>query len=120
MKIEVTWKGVAIFFMVTTVVFGFFFIQTFSKNSPLPKTSFLEEYLTQENEILNREQDSLQRQILSQQKTIFQKDSLLVILSYKKNKIKIVYYEKYQKIDSYFIRQLTTEFDSIFSKNNIN
>jgi len=70
--------------------------------------------------MLTREQDSLLKQISKQRKSISEKDSLLFVLSNKKNKIKFVYYEKYKKIDSYSIRQLGNEFDSILSKNNIN
>jgi len=113
MKIEVTWKGVAVFFIITTLIF-------LSKNNTLPKTSYLEQYLKTENDLLTREQDSLQVQIKIQKKLISEKDSLLIVLSNKKNKIKIVYYEKYKKIDAMSIRQLSNEFDSILSKNNIN
>lgn len=121
MKIEVTWKGVAIFFIITTFIFGFLTVISFlSQNNTLPKTSYLEQYLKTENDLLTREQDSLQVQIKNQKKLISQKDSLLIVLSNKKNKIKIVYYEKYKKIDAYSIRQLSNEFDSILSKNNIN
>lgn len=121
MKFEFTWRGVAVVFIITTLIFGFFaFINIFSKNTAPPTSSFLEQYLKTENEMLNREQDSLLIQIDNQKKAISEKDSLLLVLSNKKVKVKIVYYEKYQKIDSYSIRQLTTEFDSLFAKNRIN
>jgi hypothetical protein len=121
MKIEVTWKGVAVIFMITTIIFAFLlFKNIFSKDNSLPKTSFLEQYLKTENDLLTRQQDSLKVQIHNQKKSISQKDSLLIVLSTQKNKIKIVYYEKFKKIDAYSIRQLSNEFDSILSKNNIN
>jgi hypothetical protein len=120
MKIEITWKSVAVFFIITTLIFASLFIFFFSIDNTIPKTTYLEQYLKKENEVLTREQDSLLIQISNQKKYIYQKDSLILVLSNKKNKIKFVYYEKYKKIDSYSIRQLGNEFDSILSKNNIN
>jgi len=115
MKFEVNWRGFAITFIITTIIFVA--INLFSKTPP--KTSYLEKYLKNENAFLKRQQDSLYSIIRFQNNVIIEKDKTLSILATLKEKVKIVYYEKYQIIDGYSVRQLTAEFDSIFAKNRI-
>jgi hypothetical protein len=119
MKIAVNWKGVALYFMATTMAFGFFCLFLFFRNHTPPKTSILEKYLNTQNKFLKKEQDSLFLVIKSQNKSISVKDSLLVELANKKTKVKIIYYEKIKSIDTYSTRQLTDEFESVFTKNNV-
>jgi hypothetical protein len=119
MRFEVTWRGVAITFIVTTIFLGAISLFLTFKSTP-PKSSHLEKYLKQQNDFLQRQQDSLHSIIRFQNTALFEKDKTLSILASSKEKVKIVYYEKYQKIDGYYVRQITAEFDSLFSKNRIN
>jgi hypothetical protein len=119
MKFEVTWRGVAITFIVTTIILGAISLfLTFKSTSP--KSSYLEKYIKQENDFLKRQQDSLYSIIRFQNNALTEKDKTLSILASSKEKVKIVYYEKYQKIDGYSARQLTADFDSLFAKTRIN
>lgn len=120
MKLTVMWRGVALYFMVTTIAFGFFCLFLLFRNHTPPKTSTLGKYLQNQNKSLKKEQDSLFLVIKMQNKSISEKDSLLVELANRKANVKIIYYEKIQSIDSYSTRQLTDEFESIFTKNNVN
>lgn len=120
MKLEVSWRGVALFFITTTIVFGLASLFLITKNETPSNTSVLEQYLKSENDLLAKQQDSLRAVIKSQSKVISEKDSLLGVLTKRKNQVKIVYYEKYKKIDNYSVRQLANEFDSIFTKNGVN
>jgi hypothetical protein len=122
MYLQINWRAIALFFILTTIVLivvELFFIGSL-RNQPEPKdSSFLETYLKSENDLLQKQQDSLKTTLKLQKQAISQKDSLLIVLSKKKNKLKIVYYEKYHKIDNYSIRQLINEFDTIFAKSGI-
>jgi hypothetical protein len=120
MKLEVNWRGVALYFMATTIAFGFFCLFLFFRNHTPSKTSTLEKYLQTQNKSLKKEQDSLFLVIKTQNKSISEKDSLLVKLANRKANVKIIYYEKIQSINTYSTRQLTDEFESIFTKNNVN
>jgi hypothetical protein len=119
MKFEVTWRGVAITFVITTIILGAISLFLTFQSNP-PKSSYLEKYLKDENNFLKRQQDSLYSIIRFQNNALLQKDKTLSVLASSKEKVKIVYYEKYQKIDGYSVRQLTAEFDSLFTKTRIN
>jgi hypothetical protein len=122
MKTQINWRAIALFFMLSTICFvvvGLFFIKNLRTQNKPQNNSFLESYLKSENDLLEKQQDSLKSTIRAQKQAISEKDSLLIILSNQKNKLKIVYYEKYHKIDNYSIRQLINEFDTIFAKNGI-
>ena len=123
MKLQINWRAIALFFMLSTIIFivvELFFIRNLRKQNKPQNSSFLETYLKAENDLLQKQQDSLKTTLKLQKQAISQKDSLLIVLSNKKNKLKIVYYEKYSKIDNYSIRQLINEFDTIFAKSVIN
>jgi hypothetical protein len=113
MRNETNWRGVTIIFIITTIFFGV--VSIFLASQKTPPHSYLEKYLKQENDILKTQQDSLFSIIRFQNNALYEKDKALQVLASLKDKIKIVYYEKYQKIDGYSIRQLTAEFDSIFA-----
>jgi len=122
MKLQINWRATALFFMLLTIIFvvvELFFIGSLRNQPEHKNSSFLETYLKKENDLLQKQQDSLKTTLKLQKQAIAQKDSLLIVLSNKKNKLKIVYYEKYNKIDSYSIRQLINEFDTIFAKSGI-
>lgn len=116
MKVELTWRGVALFFIATSLFFGSLLLFLNSKENP---SNLLTDYLKTENALLKKEQDSLFNLIKTQGRQIADKDKILLDLTKIKNQVKVVYYEKYQKIDDYTIRQLTDEFDSIFAKSGI-
>jgi hypothetical protein len=122
MKLQINWRATALFFMLSTIIFvvvELFFVSNLRKQHKPQDSSFLETYLEAENDLLKKQQDSLKTTLKLQKQAISEKDSLLIVLSKKKNKLKIVYYEKYNKIDSYSIRQLINEFDTIFAKSGI-
>ena len=122
MKLQINWRATALFFMLLTIIFvvvELFYISNLRKEHKPQNSSFLETYLKSENDLLKKQQDSLKTTLKLQKQAIAQKDSLLIVLSNKKNKLKIVYYEKYHKIDNYSIRQLINEFDTIFAKSGI-
>lgn len=119
MKLEVSWRGVAICFLVTTIILGALTLFLTFQNNP-PKSSELERYLKLENDLLKKQQDSLYSLIQSQNERLSEKDKLLNTLASQKKQVQIVYYEKYQKIDGYSVRELTNEFDTLFSKTRIN
>lgn len=119
MKFEVTWRGVAVFFGVTTIILvALSLFLTFQSNPP--KSSELEKYLKLENDLLKRRQDSLFAVIQVQNLRLSEKDKILNNLANQKKQVQIVYYEKYQKIDGLSVRQLTNEFDTLFSKARFN
>ena len=122
MKLQINWRAIALFFMLSTIIFivvELFFISNLRKQHTPQNTNFLETYLKSENDLLQKQQDSLKTTLKLQKRAIIEKDSLLIVLSNKKNKLKIVYYEKYNKIDNYSILQLINEFDTIFAKSGI-
>ena len=115
MKLEVFWRGVAILFGITTILLTAISLFLTFRNNP-SKPSEIEKYLKLENDLLKKQQDSLYSLINKQNLRLVEKDKILSNLSNQKKQIQIVYYGKYQKIDGYSVRQLTNEFDSIFSK----
>jgi|688.fasta_scaffold644585_3 hypothetical protein len=115
MKVEVSWRGVAIIFIITTIILGALSLfLTFQSNPPKP--SELEKYLKEQNDLLKRQQDSLYSLINLQNVRLAEKDKILNTLAIQKKQVQIVYYEKYQKIDGFSVGQLTNEFDTLFSK----
>lgn len=115
MNFELTWRGIAKIFIITTVILSIIcFFQTVQNN--FPKSSHLEKYLKDENNFLVRQNDSIYLELKEKNKSLLEKEKSFSILANSKDKITIVYYEKYKKIDNYIVRQLISEFDSIFAK----
>lgn len=115
MNEEVRWRSIVGIITCLTILY-FFYVP---KNTP-PISSNLEQYLTTENNKLQHQKDSLTKIIKLNNENIVLKDNILLKLQQQSSKVKIVYYEKYKDIDTYYMRQLTDEFDSIFTKNGIN
>ncbi len=72
-----------------------------------------------QNQRLKVANDSLEILLKKNNREIQTKDSLIVILTEKKVKIKYVYNEKIKNIEYLSDSQLCRLFDSIFSKNNL-
>jgi hypothetical protein len=113
------WRKVAFSLTIVTIVLGAISLFLTLKNRP-PKPSELENYLRDKNVFLEKQQDSLFSIIKQQNHQLSEKDKLLKTLANRKQEVEIFYYEKYKKIDGYFVRQITNEFDSIFSKAHVN
>jgi hypothetical protein len=77
------------------------------------------EHIEQQNGRLKVANDSLEVLLNKNNKEIRTRDSLIVILTEKKVKIKYVYNEKIKRIEYLSDSQLCRLFDSIFSKNNV-
>ena len=77
------------------------------------------EHIEQQIGRLKVANDSLEVLLNKNNKEIRTRDSLIVILTEKKVKIKYVYNEKIKRIEYLSDSQLCRLFDSIFSKNNV-
>ena len=76
-------------------------------------------HIENQNKRLQVVNDSLESILIKNDNEIRTKDSLIVILTEKKVKIKYVYNEKIKRIEYLSDTQLCRLFDSIFSKNNV-
>jgi len=77
------------------------------------------QHIESQNNRLKIANDSLEKLINKNDRQLKAKDSLIVILTEKKVKIKYVYNEKIKRIEFLSDSQLARLFDSIFSKNNV-
>ena len=84
------------------------------------KNTILEEHLKSKNLSFKKEIDSLFLIIEINNKKLNKITDTIYLYQKKKDKIKIVYYEKTNKINVFSLPELTNEFDSIFAKNNVN
>lgn len=76
-------------------------------------------HIEKQNARLKNVNDSLELLLNNNNKEIRTKDSLIVILTEKKVKIKYVYNEKIKRIEYLDNSKLSQLFDSLFSKNNV-
>lgn len=101
-------------------LFFFFFINVvifFSLSTYVQRNSL--KHIENQNKRLRIVNDSLELLINKNDKELRVKDSLIVILTEKKVKIKYVYNENIKRIEYLSDSQLCRLFDSIFSKNNV-
>lgn len=99
------------------LIFFLNFIFFFSLSTYVQKNSI--KYIESQNKRLRIVNDSLELILKKNDKEIRTRDSLIVILTEKKVKIKYVYNEKIKRIEYLSDFELCRVFDSIFSKNNV-
>lgn len=101
---------ILVVFCLNVFLFGSYI--SFAKNKAV-------QHIENQNNRLKIANDSLERLINKNDRQLKAKDSLIVILTEKKFKIKYVYNEKIKRIEFLSDSQLARLFDSIFSKNNV-
>ena len=115
---KINWK-IFSYILIFLTIFLTIVLLFFNSNQN-KKNTILEEQLKSKNLSFKKEIDSLFLTIEINNKKLNKITDTIYLYQKKKDKIKIVYYEKTNKINVFSLPELTNEFDSIFAKNNVN